>query len=360
MNWIRRVIVAQLGLLLLAGLGLPAQQTAAENKGQTYYLGPPPAEGPVQVGVAFHLNEIDSIDDEAETVQFTGVLTLSWRDPRQAFDPAVEGVEEKVFQGEYQFNELSPAWYPQVVLANESGMFDKSGTVLRVRPDGTSVLVETVNAIVKTTLDLRRYPFDAHRLQVVFEVLGFSSDEVELVVEGPANRPPDEEVRVSEWEILEIDFSTGDQEADYAGSRAPTSTFVASIGAERKPFFMLRLVILPLILIVALSWAVFWMDRSSLGDRINVSFIGILTAVAYQMLVSDNMPQIAYMTFLNAFLSFSFFVMAATVVINLVVGACDQRGDAKRGDRIDFRCRWMFPLLYAGLIGFAFLYFFVL
>jgi hypothetical protein len=42
--------------------------------------------------------------------------------------------------------------------------------------------------------------------------------------------------------------------------------------------------------------------------------------------------------------------MSATVVINLYVGACDKRGDSKRGDRIDRRCRWIFPLLYAVLI----------
>jgi hypothetical protein len=29
------------------------------------------------------------------------------------------------------------------------------------------------------------------------------------------------------------------------------------------------------------------MDRSSPGDRLSVSFIGILTAVAYQMVVSE-------------------------------------------------------------------------
>ena len=48
-------------------------------------------------------------------------MTLTWRDARQAFDPAVAGVEEKVFQGAYQFNEIWPGWYPQVILVNESG-----------------------------------------------------------------------------------------------------------------------------------------------------------------------------------------------------------------------------------------------
>jgi hypothetical protein len=119
---------------------------------------------------------------------------------------------------------------------------------------------------------------------------------------------------------------------------------------HRKSLFMLRLIILPLILMVMLSWSVFWMDRSSLGDRINVSFIGILTVVAYQIVVSEMLPRISYLTFMNGFLNISFFVMCATVVINLAVGSLDKQGRAAAGDRVDYRCRWAFPLAYFGLL----------
>ena len=133
------------------------------------------------------------------------------------------------------------------------------------------------------------------------------------------------------------------------------------MAVERQSFFMVRLVVLPLVLIVMLSWSVFWMDRSSLGDRINVSFIGILTAVAYQMAVSGILPQISYMTLMNAILSLSFLVMCAAVVINLIVGELDKQGCSEAGDRIDYRCRRLFPLVYFGLllvaVAVAFLFF---
>jgi len=43
-------------------------------------------------------------------------------------------------------------------------------------------------------------------------------------------------------------------------------------------------------------------------------------------------------------------VMCATVVVNLVVGAYDKHGKSNVGDRIDYRCRWIFPLVYFGLL----------
>ena len=95
------------------------------------------------------------------------------------------------------------------------------------------------------------------------------------------------------------------------------------------------------------------MDQSSLGDRVNVSFIGILTAVAYQNLVSGILPQISYFTLMNAFLNFSFWTMCATVVINLVVAGADKQGRVELGNLIDRRCRWIFPLVYFGLLLFA-------
>lgn len=86
-----------------------------------------------------------------------------------------------------------------------------------------------------------------------------------------------------------------------------------SVGVTGESMFMLRLVVLPLMLVVMLSWSVFWMERSSLADPINVSFIGIPTAVAYPLVVSEI-------------------------------------GKFEAGDRVDKRCRWIFPLAYFGWI----------
>jgi len=47
------------------------------------------------VRASFHLLDLQNIDDEAETFEFSGVMTLPWSDERQAFDPAEEGVAEK-------------------------------------------------------------------------------------------------------------------------------------------------------------------------------------------------------------------------------------------------------------------------
>ena len=312
-------------------------------------LAPPAGDGPVVVTVRFMLRDVSAVDDDAETVGFTGVLVLTWRDPRQSFDPKTAGVAEKSYQGSYQVNELSPAWYPQVVLANESGRYQQDGVVLRILPDGTSTLIETVDAVIEAKFDLRRLPFDAQALGAVFEIVGFDDREVRLEA-GAMRELRAKELRIPQWEFKGTRVSTRSRSAPELGAARAVSQYALWIDLRRSSFFLLRLVVLPLALIVALSWSVFWMDRSSVGDRLSISFVGILTAVAYQLVVANLLPDVSYITLMHGFLNVSFVLMSATVPINLLVGSYDRAGEHVRGDVLDRRCRWIFPLVYASSI----------
>jgi hypothetical protein len=329
-----------------------SSQTTVPVAGDPFLAGPPQGDGPVKVTVNFDLREIDHIDDDEENFEFTGVLKLSWHDPRQAFDPVTAGVDEKIYQGEFQFNELFPGWFPQLILVNESGHYEKRGVLLRVRSDGSVNLFETINAVAKVDLDLQRYPVDRQQLDAVFHVLGFNNNEIVLRLDDEYDYDsPDVKasIMMPQWQLTKISASIGTRKTPLIGKDASTSTFTTSVHVQRDSFFIFRLVILPLMVIVILSWSVFWMDKSSLGDRLSISFIGILTAVTYQVIMSEILPRISYVTLINdGFLAISFFTMTMTVLVNLRVGYLDRGGNSLAGDRLDQHCRWIFPLAYFG------------
>ena len=87
----------------------------------------------------------------------------------------------------------------------------------------------------------------------------------------------------------------------------------------------------------------------------SVSFVGILTAVAYQIMISDIMPHVADISFLNSFVIVSMLTMAATVVVNLVVGAYDNQNKSDVGELIDRASRVIFPLAFILLVGLFYL-----
>ena len=337
-------------LFLAAACFVPSTGAAADRVSKEAALGLPESDGPLAVHASFHLLNISGINDEAETVELSGVLRLVWRDSRQAFDTAEEVISEKIYSGGYQFDEISPAWYPQVTLVNAVGQQNTQAVLLRVRPDGTCTLTEALNAVVKVNINMRQYPFDRQKLDARFDVLGFDADEVALDTTPLSTSAPVSLITVPHWSLGDVAGSIRKFDVAFAGGTLARASYVVTIDVKRKSFFMIRLVVLPLFLIVMLSWAVFWMDRSSLGDRMSVSFVGILTAVAFQTMVGGLMAPIDYLTLMNAFIALSFLVMCATVVINLVMGALDRSGNSQRGDRIDRRCRWIFPSVYAGLL----------
>ena len=88
---------------------------------------------------------------------------------------------------------------------------------------------------------------------------------------------------------------------------------------------------------------------------------GILTAVAYQIVLGDLIPHVSYFTLIHGFLNLSFLMMCAGAAANLFVWNLDKQGNLAAGDLLDRRFRQFFPLAYLALnllmLGVAFVLF---
>ena len=340
-----------------ASLLTPSEALCQE---EPFLLGPPTSEQPVQVLLGFYLTDVNYVDEENQRLEVEGILTLRWKDERFAFNPDEVGVEEKVFQGNFQFSEIGTGWWPQTILANESGGYQRQAMVLRHRADGSMTYAEELNAIAEIPMELRRFPFDKQSFELIFEVLGFDADEIELLPDLATSGSEVHGVSIAQWRLDSVKADSRSYEPVFGdGSSGNRSSVVVSLEMTRRPGFMLRVVVFPLAILVILSWSVFWMNRESLGERMDISFVGILTAVAYQIMISSVLPQISYFTWMGAFIYISFLLMCGTVVVNLRVGRLDRTGRDDIGEIVDRRCRWLFPLAYVSLLALATLYFFL-
>lgn len=319
--------------------------------------GPPP-DGPIEVAVGLHLIDVTDVNPEEKTFEFEAILTARWVDKRLAFDPAEVGTDEKIYQGSYQFAEVFGGWWPPLVLRNESGRYERGEVLLSVGSDGRVTYVEELQALAEVNFDLRRIPFDRQRFEIEFEVLGYGSDRVRL--RPDTARTSLGETTLSQWRLEGVEARVREADPAYLGDPGrPVSAILFEYPAVRSPSYVLRLVVFPIMLFVALSWSVFWMDRSSLGDRMDISFIGILTVVAFQILVSDRLPRLSYFTIISTFMYVTYLTLAASVVVNLRVGALDKRGEPERGNRLDRTCRWAFPVGYVTALGLTVVYYFL-
>lgn len=323
---------------------------------------PNPPSSPTEVKLGIFLADIIDMDEVEEAFQAEIIMIAEWKDPRLAFDAEAEGKDYKLFQGEFQFNELFSGWWPQLLIVNEIGSGDINALRITVRSDGTVRYKDQRNVTLETPMALQNFPFDVQTLQATVISFGDYSDQVKLVVDESVLGATEEyaevnqKVNIAQWDLLNLDLKAGVSDFRYYGTKQDFSRVSMTITLERKPSNMLWKIIFPLILLVSLMWAVFWIDIEHLSDRLNVAFIGILTIVAYQFLLDGNMPRISYFTFTDAVLLFSFVVMCLCIYESLLVNSLWTNGKRALAERIDKAAHWAFPVVY--FLGLACNYFY--
>ena len=97
---------------------------------------------------------------------------------------------------------------------------------------------------------------------------------------------------------------------------------------------------MPLSLIIAASWAVFWVDGFS--DRLQTSFTMMLTVVAYAFYTSNILPRLPYTTLIEQLVIAGY--CSIFVAVLLLVFVEHQQSRQRDAQWLVQRCRWAFPL----------------
>lgn len=353
MKWqqtIKWVVGGTLLLLLLAPRSVRAQ-TATDNEARLVI--PPNPDGPTEVFVGIGLRNITGINEREETFEVDGELYAAWHDPRLSFDPQQFGADEKVYQGEVALEKLKSAiWWPDLEIVDSRGPRERMYVALSVLADGSVFYRERFQALIYQPFFLGAFPFDEHEITFTVEPFSHAADRVTFVTleeEGVGLGWESDEWAVEEKGLL-IDPGTVDDEgATYAAA-------TLAIEIRRDPSFYLSNFVLPLLLIVAISWAVFWMDFETmhLADRMSVSFTSVLTVVAFDFVTADSLPKLPYATLLDNILSISYLFLGLTVLENLLANNLAKNGRLVAAGRIDKLSRLFFPVVYYFVLALAF------
>jgi len=308
---------------------------------------PPNSNGPTEVRAGLFVDELRDIDPVQSSYQFRGIVTVSWCDPRHAFDARVEGVEEKVFYGPEAAAQIERGWTARGFPVNQVDDLKITERVIRIRSDGMVSGDLNISVQLSANFDLRRFPFDSQQLTLEIESFTWNAEQVVMVADA-SKTGFSEDFEIPEWTITGV--RAHEERVDVIRSAEPFSRFVLTIDIERKSGFYLWKVMLPLLIIVALSWSIFWMVDEKFGIRVRTSATGILTIVAFQFVASQNLPRVGYLTLIDKVMVISFLLLGVTVLESYVVSRY-QASNIDRAHSIDRAARWFFPLTYASLIA---------
>ena len=58
---------------------------------------------------------------------------------------------------------------------------------------------------------------------------------------------------------------------------------------------------LPIIFLLVVSWSTFWINPKELESRVTVSIVCLLSLIAYNFVIDNDLPKLGYLTFMDKF-----------------------------------------------------------
>lgn len=299
--------------------------------------------GPTPVSVGIWIADVSRIDSADQTFDANVAVVMSWRDPALAHtEPGVK---------HYTLRDI---WHPDWLVADATAKLRYSfPEVADVDADGTVTYRQRLVGNFSQKLDLHAFPFDRATFRIHFVMFGQKPTDIAflpnaaLVAQGlatGAGTAPD--LTLQDWRItdtsarvLPYDVAPGFQFAGYA----------VEFRAQRLAQYYVVKVIIPLFLIVIMSWAVFWVDPTLRGSQISIAVTSMLTLIAYRFSVGSETPKLPYLTSLDTFILVSSILVLLALIQVVATGrlVSSQRLDLAR--RIDRWSRYAFPIAFVVL-----------
>ncbi len=262
---------------------------------QDELLRPPLKDGqPIPVAIAIHVINLTDIDEVLQRFHVMFYLFVQWQDSRLAFTPSRPGERFHVYA-------VDQVWHPRLDFINAVGARSAGESSLRVEPGGTVLYAERGEAQLSTRFHLRRFPFDRQALQIIVHpfvaqshLLAFraSQEHTWLSAEQTVYSS------LADWDLVGIRTEHDHISLSKVGE-IPEAHF--EILVRRKYAFYLWKIFLPLLLMVILSWTVYWIDTRDLSSQVQISITTILTVIAFAFSISLSLPKVPYLTFIDAF-----------------------------------------------------------
>ena len=321
-------------LLALTAVG-PA--TAANCIPDDYALDvrPDPVGTPTIISLGLAITDLMAIDDLTQTVTLDSLVTIAWRDQRLADTKGC------------RFN-LADVWHPQIQLVNSSDLRSSQELELSVEAGGWVQGNLRVRGSIANPHRMDDFPFDSHDIVLDIISLRYARNEVQFEVNEDWTLRR-ESLTIPDWDIGQPTAHVHDFTLPQVGRAV--SLYQFRIPAARLPEYYIYKVILPLVMIVLMSWGVFWIDPEQLEPQMALAGTSMLTLIAFQFTLNDLLPRVGYFTVLDKFTLISSVLVFAALMEAVTSGYMAYHGKIHVAHIIDRICRWAFPLAFLVVVA---------
>ena len=299
-------------------------------------------KGPTKVSVAMWLLDIDSINSSDQNFVANVFVKLSWKDERLA--------HSNTSNETYRVDQV---WTPVIQIANEIGIVRRTlPEVVRVNQDGVVIYRQRFVGPFSQPLKLNDFPFDSQTFQIQLVPSGTSTSSADIkfvadkvwIDDGVKDAAGiSDNISLPDWKIKSFDTFP---EAYAISPLIKNPGYIFEFVAKRDIRHYIWKVIIPLLFIVMMSWAVFWIDPSNSGTQIAVAMTSMLTLIAYRFAIDTQVPKVPYMTKLDQFMVVGTIFVFLSLIQVLITSRLFQSGRMELSRKVDRLSRILFPLFF--------------
>jgi len=316
--------------ILLVGL-LAASPIAAQESTET--------SREVKIGLV--VTDVIGVNGAEQSFTADVFMVASWQNPDLA------GGESR------RTLDLDDVWHPTLLIINRRSVTESLPTEVTVLPDGTVTYLQRYTGQFSAPMDLREFPRDRQEFFVHLVAPAVSGPNVTLVPDESIVSLRSEQLSISDWKVGEAVLEVAEFQVAPGAPAHPGVKL--SFPASRLVTYYVIQVLIPLVAIVMMAYAVFWVAPAVVATRVGVVVTTMLTLIAYRFMLANHVPRLPYLTRLD------WFMLGATVLVILTLftmaGTAYLMSREKEAlvGKIDRAGRLLYPILFAGYSLFVWL-----
>lgn len=297
---------------------------------------PDPAGVPTLITASFVVADFLGVDDVNQQLDLDMVGYFSWKDKRLA---ELEGCR-------FSINEV---WFPPIIIFNSSDLRVSRRNAreqIAVGPDSTVTYTNRFTGLISSYHNLRRFPFDKHDFEIRLGSIERGVDVLQFVADSENTWIADDRLNIEGWDVKGVSLSTRTTVLPHHNREVSVMTLIIS-AARNGEYYVYRVMFL-LAFVVAMSWVIFWVPPNRFEFQIGIGATSMLTVIAFNLAIANNLPRLGYLTILDRVLIWSIFLVFLSIVEALVAGLLVLNGREAQALRLDIVSRIGFPLLLFG------------
>jgi len=296
---------------------------------------------PIVVHLGLYVTDLSVVDEADESFEMRGYFFARWHDDRLRSGNTAASNRMRTL------NE-SQIWSPLLQIVN-LGQSKSYQVEMYCDNDGTVYWSEHLNAQMGNEYSLRGFPFDEQKLRITIQpfIKPATSGNMPIMFapEDFATGVTNETyVGLSAWEIKRVLYHTDIVTLPGLNLTIPEATFL--IVVKRRNAFYLWKVFFPLLLMVLVSWTVFWVTTEEFDWQMKIPIATMLSMIAFEFAIVRDLPRVGYITFVDATILTSFTFVFLTIIELIAVHVLIREKMEAAGEKIHKASRWAFPATY--------------